>query len=458
VVSPLSPLLIIQIFVFGFAIWFGFFLLARDIHKPGLRFAGLGLAVYALGLGLDVLTPYAISPEMWMRWRWPLLFIPALCWFGATLHLLPETNPQLSRIANLGLIPAILFLYGLAFITDLPISINQPGYWILAFGVALLLGLALLIGWQTRRSGIPGKPFAWFSVGTLFFALGMALLLLPIGLFPPEIMLLAIGGDLVVLGLVIVALDAFDEGEALLPDFIRSLGFSFFAALLFGGQVALAMVLGEGITFPLLMLLLIIMTSAIATQTFSDPLQALLDRVLFSRFGRLRQARAELRAAASALPRVNGSLDLDTLDEAEFSRLTRRALSHFGDLQRLASSPLTRLPLIEARLGEHGQDGNTLTRAAELKSLLTEGVAKLKPRDKGDFGTSDEWRYYNSLYFPYVVGLKPYSLNADHENMDSASQAALEWFRASVPERTLHNWQNAGAKLIARDLREQILQ
>jgi hypothetical protein len=146
------------------------------------------------------------------------------------------------------------------------------------------------------------------------------------------------------------------------------------------------------------------------------------------------------------------------MDEAEFIRLTRRALSHFGDLQRLASSPLTRLAIIEARLAERGQSGNTLERAAELKALLAEGIARLKPRDKGDFGTSDEWRYYNSLYFPYVVGLKPYSLNADHEPIDPASQAALEWFRASVPERTLHNWQNAGAKLIAKDLREQIWQ
>lgn len=454
----ITALLVIQILVFGFATWFGFFLLARDFHKPGLRFAGLGLAAYALGLGLDVLTPYASQPEIWMRWRWPLLFIPALCWFGATLYLLPETNLQLGRLANIGLIPAILFLYGVAFVTELPININQPEYWILTLGVALLLAWALLIGWQTSRSGLPNKPFTWFIVGTLFFGLGMGLLLLPIGLFPAEIMLLAIGGDLVVLGLVVVVLDAFDEGEALLPDFIRSLGFSLFTALLFGGQVALAMILGEGLAFPMLTLLLIIIASAVATQTFSDPLQALLDRVIFARFARLRQARAELRATASALPRVNESLDPETLDEVEFARLTRRALSHFGDLQRLASSPLTRLAVIEARLAERGEDGNTLERAAELKALLTEGIARLKPRDKGDFGTSDEWRYYNALYFPYVVGLKPYSLNNDHENIDAAAQAALEWFRTSVPERTLHNWQNTGAKLIAQDIRERVWQ
>ena len=71
----------------------------------------------------------------------------------------------------------------------------------------------------------------------------------------------------------------------------------------------------------------------------------------------------------------------------------------------------------------------------------------------GDFGTSDEWRHYNALYFPYVAGLKPYSSRATHDHLDADARAALDWFRTAVPERTLHNWQNAAAKLIAQDLR-----
>ena len=34
------------------------------------------------------------------------------------------------------------------------------------------------------------------------------------------------------------------------------------------------------------------------------------------------------------------------------------------------------------------------------------------------------------------------------------SQEATEWFATAVPERTLHNWQNEAAALIARHLRE----
>jgi hypothetical protein len=38
--------------------------------------------------------------------------------------------------------------------------------------------------------------------------------------------------------------------------------------------------------------------------------------------------------------------------------------------------------------------------------------------------------------------------------LDSASEAALEWFQNYVPERTLYNWQNVAARLIAKQLRE----
>ncbi len=36
-------------------------------------------------------------------------------------------------------------------------------------------------------------------------------------------------------------------------------------------------------------------------------------------------------------------------------------------------------------------------------------------------------------------------------------QEVLAWFRQQVPERTLHNWQTAAARLVAQDLRERCL-
>jgi hypothetical protein len=91
------------------------------------------------------------------------------------------------------------------------------------------------------------------------------------------------------------------------------------------------------------------------------------------------------------------------------SLLAGCALSHMGDLPRLAASPLTELPVIAARLTTRGATIDTLTRAAELKTLLAECVSRLKPDSPDSFGTTGQWRHYNALYFPYVVGLRPYS-------------------------------------------------
>ena len=73
------------------------------------------------------------------------------------------------------------------------------------------------------------------------------------------------------------------------------------------------------------------------------------------------------------------------------------------------------------------------------------------------FGTTDAWRHYNALYFPYVKGIRPYRRRVDTEHLDTPSRQALDWFRTEVPLRTLYNWQTAAARLIARDLRERSL-
>ena len=71
----------------------------------------------------------------------------------------------------------------------------------------------------------------------------------------------------------------------------------------------------------------------------------------------------------------------------------------------------------------------------------------------GSFGTSDEWRYYNVLYFPYVAGLRPYRRGASRTGLGPLERRAFDWFVTQVPERTLYNWQTAAAKLVADDLR-----
>jgi hypothetical protein len=137
-------------------------------------------------------------------------------------------------------------------------------------------------------------------------------------------------------------------------------------------------------------------------------------------------------------------------------RLTRRALGHYGDLSKLVASPLTALPVIDERLAARGAPDQPIERANELKAVLAEGISRLKPRDGGDFGTTEEWRYYNSLYFPYVVGVRAYAQNATASGLDPIARQAWHWFVTEVPQRSLHNWQNAAARLIAADLRGRI--
>jgi hypothetical protein len=45
---PLPPIL-----TSGFALWFGANLLAQHFARPGIRYTGLGLIAYALGLDSD---------------------------------------------------------------------------------------------------------------------------------------------------------------------------------------------------------------------------------------------------------------------------------------------------------------------------------------------------------------------------------------------------------------------
>lgn len=452
--------LALEIFIYSLALWLGLFLLARDIRKPHLRLVGLGLVAYALALAAGALLHFAtpITAEALAQVRWFLVYLPALFWSGALFQILPQEHPSrhvLIRIWTnlLQPITVLVLFWGAA------IQALTPTLTTLTILQAALVLLPLVVAFslltRTLRAVNPKPPLALPLVATLMFALGIGLLLFPLGWLPTFWVVLAIGGDLLLLGFGIAILDAFEEGERLRAEVWRSSQASVFTALLFGSQVLIVIYLATGLTVPMLALLMAVIAGAVTLQTFATPLGALLDHITFRHAPHLAQQRAALRATAGSLARLDPNLQVDRLPEGEFVQLTRRALSHFGDLPRLASSPLTRLPLIDTRLQARAARDDTLARAHELKTLLAESIARLKPQDQGDFGTSDAWRFYNALHFPYVVGLKPYRRNQTLQHLAPHETQALQWFRSQVPERTLHNWQNAAAKLVAQDLREQ---
>lgn len=452
--------LIFSALAFAFALWLGLYLLAREPHKPVLIYTGFGLVAYGLSLALSSLIAVAPRPVVEVdiqRLRWPLLFAPALFWFGAASEILPEQHPVRLRLSYglRYLIPTIMIWLYLVSLTG-SLQVGSPLYQTLTIGVVVLLIVAVVFVTISRRSARPRRLMTALLTVSLFLTLSGGLPFFPVLFFiPSDWIIFAVGLDLLLLGLCIAVLDAFEEGETLLPDLTLSLARTAVVALVFGGQVWLVLRGSDSGRFEYSLLLYGVVAAAIATQTLYNRLLAIIDRLVLARFPLARQARTDLRAAVESIPRADESLDLVSLDDEVFTRLTRRALSSLSDPGKLAASPLSRLPLIDNRLKSRGAADGTLERAAELKAVLTESIIRLKPRGSMDWGITDEWRYYNALVIPYVMSIKPYGRSALEDGLNTDVRQVIEWLRVSVPERTLHNWQNAAARLVAQDLREQ---
>jgi hypothetical protein len=438
--------------VFSLSWWLGLYLLARDPRKPVLVLAAVGLTSFAVVVALDAVRVTSgldalSSVEIY------LVALPGIAWFAVLLELCRPSDSWRSRAGEITLVAGVgaVALFGavMAGNVDGPVRL---GHWVMFAAISLSTLGAMIVAVLQRA---PGRVAGLVVIGTLFFALANAIVVIPLGLVPSWIALASTGFDVGVLGLAVAMWDAFDEGQALRADMLRSFAATAVVALLFGGQLLIGLAV-SGQHTALTVLLFTSLGIAIAINVLADPLAGLLDRLAFSRSPGLRADRAALRDAEAALPRRSAN-PLDSVDDDAFVRLTRRALGHYGDLSKLVASPLTALPIIEERLTARGAQDAPLERANELKALLADRIARLKPRDGGDFGTTEQWRHYNSLYFPYVVGVRAYAQNATAAGLDPVARQAWQWFVTEVPQRSLHNWQNAAARLIAADLRGNLV-
>ena len=413
---------------FGFAWWLGLYLIARDPRKVTLLRGGLGLLCYALALASD--QPFVADGVHTV-----LLSLPAVLWTGVLVALLPDPVP-VDRWWLRAVLPASL-------------AVALAGAFVEQLAVLVVLPLLWAVGMLLRHR--PGGGV--LAVALLMVGLASGLVLLGfLDDVPRTVLLASIGVDLVLLGGCVAVLDAFDEGEAIRRDMVWSLVVATGVAVLFGSQVALAALV---VHQSLALLLYGVVAAAITVQVLAKPINAAADRLAFRDSPDLLRERTELREVAAALPR-RAPAPLFGISDAEFVRLTRRALSHYGDLGKLVSSPLAALPAIDDRLAAKGVPDAPLARATELKALLLETITRLKPAD-GDFGTSEEWRHYNALFFYYVVGVRPYSVRTKVTELDPTARRALAWFVDQVPERTLHNWQAAAAKIVAAELKAPVL-
>ncbi len=446
-------MLALSALVFALSWWLGLYLLARDPRKLVLVAAAIGLTSFALVVGLDAVRVISESDAL-SRVEIYLVAVPGIAWFAVLLELSRPRDTWRSRAGEAGLVAcvaAVAFLgAAMAGGVEGPLRL---GHWVM-FAAVSLPSVGAMIHSVVRHSQ-PRRVRRFIVVATLFFALGNAILVIPLGLVPSWLALASTGFDVALLGVAVAIGDAFDEGHALRKDMLRSFVGTTVVAVLFGGQVLIGVAVA-GRSATLAVLLFTSLGIAIAINVLADPLAGLLDRLAFSRSPDLRADRAALRGTEAALP-LRSASPLDGMDEDTFVRVTRRALGHYGDLSKLVASPLTALPVIDERLARRGAPDQPLERANELRALLAERIAALKPRDGADFGTTEQWRHYNSLYFPYVVGVRAYAQNATASGLDPLARQAWQWFVTEVPQRSLHNWQNAAARVIATDLRSNLV-
>ena len=432
--------------VFSLSWWLGLYLLARNPRKPVLVLAAVGLCGFAVVVALDAIRLSAgAHAELLSRIEGFLVVVPGVAWFAVVLEL-ARGDVRRNRILIAAV--AVLAVLGAALAggVDGPL---RAGHW-LTFAVISLSTLAALAVAVRRRRQV-GSVLGIVVIASLFFALGNAILVIPLGLLPSWLALASTGFDLLLLGVAVALWDAFDEGQALRADMLRSFLGTVAVVVLFGGQGLLGLALvGPGATTVLTVLLFTSLAVAIGITVLADPLAGVLDRLAFG--PRLRAERAALRSTEAALP-LRATDPLAEVDDEVFVRWTRRALGHYGDLTKLVASPLTELPVVTERLAARGAGDQPLERANELRAVLADRIAALKPRDGGDFGTTEQWRHYNALYFPYVAGVRAYAQNATAAGLDPTARQAWQWLVTEVPQRSLHNWQNAAARVIAADLR-----
>ncbi len=438
---------LLHILVYGFTLWLGLFLLASDWRKPGLRYTGLGLVSYAVSIAAIALIPAEDAGQVWQLLP---VMLPSVFWLGAALYLVPEVP---LRPINLG---SVLLLLGVGLLALIAAAFNSELARLLALGLPLvfMVGALIRVG-QAFRSQLPRRPLIAALTATIFFALSTVLLLFPLEFLRREWVMLAISFDLLLLGYAVAALDAYDEGTILLRPLLRSLVTALLVCGLFVGQVLAILTLAGEPTSAWVQLLFALVTTLLIGVVFQPLLQALLDALFLGERESSLRERQQLRQVGDAMLRQDHRPDFDNMEQAEFTRLTRRALSHYGDLKRLAASPLLYLPLVDETLRQQHLEDTTLNRANALKAVLRGIIEQMKPDDPAEFSGADEWRYYNVLYFPYVAGLKPNSLRFTKEGLSPAEAEALDWFRTYVPERTLYNWQSAAAALVAEQLRPQ---
>src|SRR4029453_6406833 len=179
--------------VFALSWWLGLYLLARDPRKPVLVLAAIGLTSFASVVALDAVRVLSgwdalSSVEVY------LVTVPGIAWFAVLLEMSRPSDTWRSRAGEVALVAAVaaVALFGAAMAGNVDGPLRM-GHWVMFAAISLSsLGVRVKAVLHRRQ---PGRVAGFLVLGTLFFALANAILIIPLGLVPSWLALASTGFD-----------------------------------------------------------------------------------------------------------------------------------------------------------------------------------------------------------------------------------------------------------------------
>lgn len=506
--SETGPLYVVHLLGFAGFFWLGLYALA---HGDGRRIsavtglAALCTACFFFAGGLLIAAHGAAWSATINRATWWADVLPIALWLHLSLLLNPHTVSARRRHAVLWAdygVAALLIVAGMT--TN---AINDYGHQPVMAGPAYALYLAYVAlctvsavvnfasvrpphrpargplqppGQETMANGTDahvrpsgrnpsvvsaeaaGTGAALLIAGAICFVFGAGYLALKMLLhspwyeLPAYILLLA---GLGAVGTTVTVHGALFLGKDLRRDALYSVaGLAVLLALYLAAVITL---IGfDDVRHGLFVLLLVALITTV--HTLFDAARDGLDAAFFPPALREERAAARAYATALAVPPVGTHPDLTTVKA--FDDAVRRALTNLSDPTKLSTSPLLNLIAVERSVAEQHLEDNRLNRAAVLKEMLLDLLNGLRPSDGSGRVTSDAWRYYNCLYYPYGRGISrrraPTVLRQVAERRAREGkprgemEQVLEWLLA-VDVDTFYKWQRRGSDTIAATLRER---
>ena len=206
--------------VFVLSWWLGLYLLARDPRKPVLVLAAVGLCSFASVVALDAVRLVGHAALL-SHLEIDLDVVPGVAWFAVLVELARPRDNWRARTGELVLVAALgaVTMAGAALAGGVEGPL-RAGHLVMFVAISTSTLGAMVAALARPAQHLPASGL--IILATLFFALSNAILIIPLGLVPSWLALASTSFDVLSLGVAVALWDAFDEGQALRADMLRS--------------------------------------------------------------------------------------------------------------------------------------------------------------------------------------------------------------------------------------------